>query len=126
MTINTLTRILPVCILLAVASAGAALASDIWARTMWPRSMILPPPEFDRPYDGKLIVTRVKTPDEIKAKCPEANYGAGTPLGCARTPPSLAWCEIYLLPDKLIAAYNVDPEHAMRHELAHCSGWIHD
>ena len=91
---------------------------------LWPgRPLLLPPVEYDYPYAGKLTVTRV---DDVKAACPRAAYGRGTPMGCARVPaPGHEECEIFLLPDDLILAMGYDPDHIYRHEIGHCNGWVH-
>jgi hypothetical protein len=83
---------------------------------------IVPPKKFDYPFPGNLIITRVS---EFDAHCPrEAREFGDNLLGCAR--PYGSVCKIYIAPDETLALRGLKYEDALRHEVAHCNGWIHD
>lgn len=95
---------------------------------LWPekakRNPIWPPEEYDYPYKGRVIVTRMDTPAEIRAMCPNAAPKNRELLGCASFPmPGV--CLVYMLPDKALMMYGVDPDDVYRHEIGHCNGWTH-
>jgi hypothetical protein len=91
----------------------------------WLRSMnYLPPPEFDREYDGILKIVR-GTQQELRAACPNS-FRPGNAIGCAHVPREGLPCVIYILNDSGLQSVNMDYEVVFRHERAHCLNWKHD
>jgi hypothetical protein len=66
----------------------------------------------------------MKTPDEVKAACPTANFLA-TPAACARATIDKSQCWVYMLEDDALIALGYDVDVVYRHEMGHCNGWLH-
>ena len=81
---------------------------------------VYPPPEFDKPYEGYLILKRPATEEEVKGHChhPVPYY-----IGCA----SRVWdgkvCAVFIVADEVLAKYGLKLEGVPRHEIGHCHGW---
>ena len=92
------------------------------AAALPPRTnLILPPVEYDKPYEGNLVVQEVATIEELIATCGVPRKWA---LGCATL---TSWgCHVYLVPESLMKKYGWWREAMMRHELGHCNGWPGD
>jgi hypothetical protein len=99
--------------------AVVSLTTTAHAQTQ--RNPVLPPVEFDYPFYGRVIVTRMEKPEEIRAICPNADKRIL--LGCARIYPGL--CLVYMLPDDQLMMYDLEPDDVYRHEIGHCNGWVH-
>jgi hypothetical protein len=66
-----------------------------------PKYLILPPVEYDQPYEGELTIETVANHDELRAKCGDIVKVPWT-LGCAfRRADS---CRVYLIDEKLMRA----------------------
>jgi hypothetical protein len=90
-----------------------------WPRThMRRRYAILPPEEFDHPYEGELVVVRVDTPEALVPYC----RNTGRVLGCSQRRFDNK-CFVYLIPDGFYESVDYDPEDVYRHEVGHCNGW---
>jgi hypothetical protein len=87
--------------------------------------LLLPPPEYDIPYSGRLTITRLASQDEVRAACPAAKWPANVALAC-----NLRWgttrCDVYIVADNVLNGYGIDYDSTLRHELAHCNGWPGD
>lgn len=83
----------------------------------------LPPVEYDRPYEGQLIVTKWKdysllrsichkdiTVDAIACSIRTWDIATGKPISCLIMLGPKAW----------------DDARALRHEVGHCLGWPND
>lgn len=79
---------------------------------------VLPPPEYDKPYTGKLTIERVETPEDVKRICNLAKPA----LACA-FPYDGTRCRIVIVPDEFIRATGYTEEIVLRHERGHCGGW---
>ena len=95
---------------------------DLMARAR--RMTVLPPVEYDKPYEGRLVVTRAESQDGVRELCSRAVF-RGNALGCARRLEE-GVCEIVLGSDKTIKAVGVIPAIVFRHEQGHCNGWGSD
>jgi hypothetical protein len=85
---------------------------------------ILPPLEFDKPYTGYLLVVPL-TKGEMAEKCPKTIYPIT--LACSfRNFTGPDTCKIYIISDRVIEEAGWTREIVMRHELAHCEGWLAD
>jgi len=90
-----------------------------------------PPPEFDKPYEGVLVVHRTPIAD-IEKMCIDI-YGRsahacnfripGYSDGKIARPPA---CIILLPPDEVIDQHREDAKDIIRHETGHCNGWPPD
>jgi hypothetical protein len=82
---------------------------------------VLPPPEFDRPYTGKLTIERAETPEDVQRICNLKKPA----LACAFAYDGTR-CRIVIVPDEFIRATGYTPEIVLRHERAHCLNWPAD
>lgn len=87
---------------------------------------IVPPVEYDKPYEGQLVVTRVKTEREVENLCPKTAFPQK--LACSYMKGRLAsgsWekCYMILVSDEIIRDAGFTPELVYRHEIGHCNGW---
>jgi hypothetical protein len=86
-----------------------------------PTSLILPPVEYDKDYEGNLIVQEVATIEELLETCKLTVKWA---LGCST---HTSWeCHVYLVPESVMKKYGWWREAMLRHELGHCNGWPGD
>jgi len=85
-------------------------------------SKILTPPEFEREYEGELVIARV-SPRGLAAACPSAKPGHVV-LGCAR--PGRGRCEVTIVNDDVLRSLGWTYEVVLAHEVAHCLGWAAD
>src|SRR5215813_11864902 len=97
----------------------------------------LPPKEFDREYDGKLII-KYMIQEDIDRECRlGVKPGGGRPLACARafreeSPSSIfPWglpksCTIYMMTETAYARLGWSYDIILRHEIGHCNGWHHE
>jgi hypothetical protein len=97
-----------------VAIARLTLAGSAWAQ-------FLPPEEFDRPFEGRVVIQEAINSEEVRKLC-HAVFTM-VPLGCSYRMPSIKWCAIVKVPDDQIRAAGYDPDIFMRHEIGHCNGW---
>jgi hypothetical protein len=59
---------------------------------------VVPPPEFDHPYDGVLKVTTARDQNHVRELCPDAKFSPHIgALGCAHV--QIGSCWIILAPD---------------------------
>jgi hypothetical protein len=82
---------------------------------------ILPPVEFDKPYDGDLVLIQVDTEQDVAELC----RLKGPRLGCAYRI-GYSRCAVTIASDAAIRARGWTRELVMRHELGHCNGWPGD
>jgi hypothetical protein len=100
---------------------------DTWERMKVPPALPLPaarpgliwvfrpPPEYDKPFDGLLVIQELRG-EEMKGAC------WGREIACARflaANPDV--CTIKLLVDFIKPPLN--REETIRHEIGHCNGW---
>jgi hypothetical protein len=86
-------------------------------------SLWLPPPEYDKPFKGKLTEIRV-TPEIMRAICPKSQFPVT--LACAYPPVHDTQCVIIMLEDKHLEAAGWTAEYVRRHEIGHCNGFPSD
>src|SRR5205823_7404331 len=84
------------------------------------RWLVLPPPEYDKPFPGKLQEIRVP-PETMRAICPKTPL----PLTLACTYPThdQSQCLIIMVSDEIIRVAGWSPEIVRRHEVGHCNGF---
>jgi hypothetical protein len=112
---------------LALAPAPAAAQSTPPARPTAVKPaplLIIPPPEYDHPYDGILIVIPARDQEHIREICPDAKFSLGVALGCSVRQEGI--CGVALAPNNTISAAGFPPELVKRYEIAHCNGWPAD
>jgi hypothetical protein len=82
---------------------------------------LMPPPQYDKPYDGELEIRLFSTPADLEGACKDINTKA------ACTYPSLDHkrCIIHMGTEELIKRKGGSYAFSLRHELAHCNGWKH-
>ena len=91
---------------------------------------LLPPEEYDIPYEGKLVVTLVDSEAEVMKQCPKTNFPAK--LGCAFQFRQIypggpyAECRIIMPKEEIIESWGFSLATIYRHEIGHCNGWPGD
>ena len=107
-----------------VALAILALVLTASAAAADPNFGIVPPKEFDRPYEGELVITVARDQTHLSELCSGTRLPPGSrALACAERTAST--CKIFLPPR---ASTDLDWPLALivRHEIAHCNGWAWD
>jgi hypothetical protein len=92
---------------------------------------LMPPPEFDHPYHGKLYISGENEPTRMAAFCgfpdkefyPSGQVRIRMVYGCAQ--PRGNECMIIMPKRKWLEYHGVDYDETLRHEIAHCNGWRH-
>jgi hypothetical protein len=84
------------------------------------QGLILPPIEYDHPFDGEVRVVRREQeyPNFAFCKMSHAN-----PIGCTKWKPKNGVCLIYIATDDILARYDMRYNDVLRHEVGHCNGW---
>ena len=85
--------------------------------------LVLPPLEYDHPYDGELVTVTAESTDEVRVLCPAVPFKSGWPLGCSRLASSNR-CVVVLAREDIIVAYGWTLDIIKRHEIGHCNGWV--
>ncbi|MBG6143586.1 hypothetical protein IWQ51_001709 [Labrenzia sp. EL_142] len=113
-----------------VAAAATVFTGSAAARPRRPRSQLIPPPHYDRPFPGKLIEIPIhprQVPNECARRIPDrrqANrFRRGGYSGCAILSEDGRTCTI-VIPNRHTFRYS--PQMVRRHEIGHCNGWKHD
>jgi hypothetical protein len=83
------------------------------------RMGILPPIEYDKPYTGKLTITR-GTKFIMDNACPKTTLPIT--LGCSRQIEGECW--IVIANDDILKASGWSYDVVYRHERAHCLAWL--
>lgn len=108
---------------LALACTGSAAMAE-QARKV----SIAPPPEFDVPYTGKLTIWRTRSEQALRAivNTGEPNWSGVAASGHNRKAPGTpaTICDIYIVEDGALKARGWNLAWLLRHELAHCNGWV--
>jgi hypothetical protein len=95
-----------------------------------PSRSLLPPDEYDVPYNGRLTVTLVNTERGVAEQCPKTWFPAK--LGCAymlrETTAGGPYeeCRLILASEEIIESWGFTLASIYRHEIAHCNGWPND
>jgi hypothetical protein len=99
-------------------ATGAVRAGD---DQKFPRVRILPPVEFDHPFEGDLKLIRYATEEEVIKACNRKRIACAKPDGKS--------CTVIMLDDKALQAWMWmygNPDDLYRHEVGHCNGWPND
>jgi hypothetical protein len=89
--------------------------------------MFMPPAEYDEPYIGELTIKRVATEQDLRSACPGARWDphSSGSLGCTMRSVDGKQCTIVVLSDQALKALESPYAAAViRHEIAHCNGWV--
>jgi hypothetical protein len=88
---------------------------------------VLPPPQFDKPFAGTLILSRQATEAEMRTVCPSSanlvGRDGGLTIACSLRLQEGKGCLIVIVNDGVLASYGLAFETVYRHELGHCNGW---
>ena len=106
-------------------SATRPLMSEKSAQMPCSSKNFLPPPQFDRPYEGELKIVR-GTQADLRAACPSSFKLGNHAIGCMQLHLQGMPCIIYILNDIGLQAIGWDYDIVLRHERGHCNGWKHD
>ena len=85
---------------------------------------LVPPAEFDHPYQGRLIIQRFSDQKELRGQCSYSPFPFL--LGCAHLASDGRSCRIVMMDDEFVAKLGYTTEQVFRHENAHCRGWPGD
>lgn len=106
-------KLVAVTLIAAIIIMALALA----ARAQAPFLHILPPVEYDYPYQGELTIDTATDTKQVQAMC-----NLPTPrVACSYV--GRSWCRIIKISDDALRAMGWNPLHIWRHEHAHCNGW---
>jgi hypothetical protein len=83
--------------------------------------LILPPLEYDHPFDGEIII--VRTEAEYTPGFWKCRMSHPTPVGCARVGGRNGKCVMYIADDATLQRYGEEYDLVLRHETGHCNGW---
>lgn len=104
--------------LLALAATATVAVADA-------NDHLVPPAEFDKPYQGKLTVTVARDQKHLDELCAGAGLPPGRAFACAEWTTGV--CRIVLPPHSKTGKYRGYPVALIvRHEIAHCNGWARD
>jgi hypothetical protein len=84
-------------------------------------SKIIPPLEYDKPYEGLGIARGNK--EAMLQLCRKSSFPI--PLGCARLYPE-GGCVVYIADDTILQQFGWTYEVVLRHERCHCFFWPAD
>jgi hypothetical protein len=85
---------------------------------------LIPPLQYDRPYQGSLVLKRGLDERDMPINCPMVPPFGYPRLGCSYRWPER--CVVFLADDKIIRAAGHTPSIIFRHEIGHCHGWGND
>jgi hypothetical protein len=83
--------------------------------------LMLPPAQYDKPYDGDLTIKMVATLEELQSACRVTNAKM---LACAIH--NAKSCVIYMVADEVMRQRGWNTGLLLRHEIGHCNGWPGD
>jgi hypothetical protein len=86
--------------------------------------IIFPPPEYDKPFAGRVIETTVTDMNQMAQFCSPYLW-AGSLAGCARRIDETQ-CYIFIAPRDYLLKQGLVPSQVRRHEIGHCNGWRHE
>jgi hypothetical protein len=105
---------------------------DVTDRLVLSLGAFLPPAEYDRPYQGRLRIIYLDTPETVVRMCTLAARGVANvrdkAIGCAvrgnlKRLDADADCVIFILESISHLRYGRTFNGMMRHEIGHCNGW---
>src|SRR5262249_16144998 len=85
------------------------------------KGLLLPPPKYDKPYEGELEIRFFSNIEDIRGACP----GTHSEVACAFPLADLKKCWIMMGTEDAIKRRGYGYAFVLRHELAHCNGWKH-
>jgi len=84
------------------------------------KGVMLPPPKYDKPYDGELEIVFFSNSEDVKQAC----FGHDD-AACAARSVDGKKCWIRMLSENAMKHKGENYAFALRHELGHCNGWKH-
>lgn len=84
---------------------------------------VLPPPEYDKPYTGTLVIVEFDSQDKIRRACPNTKFPEYA-LGCTIKYPDR--CVVFIVNEEEMAKTRFTTKVVLRHERGHCEGWPKD
>jgi hypothetical protein len=111
------------------ANPEAAIHQIGWEKPIpvFPDWKALPPLEYDYPCEGVLTIVRTREDFRDANLCvvPKGRDVLACAMRFRNSDGSLApKCEIYIAPEAILRRYGISYEDALRHEMAHCNGWV--
>jgi hypothetical protein len=80
-----------------------------------------PPPEYDKPFEGALVV-RYFDDDQIKQFCARGSIACSIYFKLPDSP----MCILILPKNESLQKRGIEPDEVYRHENGHCNGWPGD
>jgi hypothetical protein len=115
---NPVATIAMLALLLATGAAHAKAKERVNAHSI--ELGLMPPPRYDKPFDGELSIVLFSSGDDIKRVCKgEAR------TGCTHRLPDGKKCTLYVLSEEIAKREGKNFAFVLRHETAHCNGWNH-
>jgi hypothetical protein len=87
------------------------------------QAALLPPPQYDKRYDGELEIRFFSNVADVQQAC--INTGSGETTGCTMLSVDHKHCSMFLASEDMMKRKGKSYAFVLRHELAHCNGWKH-
>ena len=84
---------------------------------------ILPPIEYDKPYDGKIVMVTAASKEHLRLMCGNTIETNRLGIGCALLNRTTSVCRIIVAPEADIIAAGYSLKLVIRHENGHCQSW---
>jgi len=85
--------------------------------------MVLPPLEYDHPYDGDVWILRADA-EQMQRLCPPPKIAGNLILGCTRL--KADGCYIVIGHDDILRKAGFTYRLVLPHEVGHCDSWPND
>jgi len=109
------------CVVLSVSFGASGAHAGAYPKPIRPHLIYfnyLPPPEYDKPFTGKLLIRRFETEEEIVEVCKGSSK-----VACAARSVDGSTCHLFIAGDRVIKSHHTTWLFVLRHELGHCNGW---
>ena len=90
-------------------------------KTTYIKISTLPPPKYDKPYEGELEIRFFVNSEDVRGACSTSH----SDNACTTYSLDLTKCFIMMLTEDALKRKGIAYNFALRHELAHCNGWKH-
>jgi hypothetical protein len=111
---------------IALLGLAILMASTAAFAQPYPLPKSIPPEQFDRFFEGKIILIKVDAQEKLREHC--SSIFSLDLIACAKRCANCATptCTIAILEDAPLRAAGLTTQTVMRHEIGHCNGWGSD
>jgi hypothetical protein len=108
-------------LLLVTGAAHAGQRNHVVVRQIMIPSGLLPPPKYDKPYNGELEIRLFSNVADVQQVC----INSHSDTGCTMLSADHKHCWIFLASEDILKRKGRNYAFVLRHELAHCNDWKH-